>query len=581
MIGLFLFIASIVSLDQGWRYAVVPHGAPRPSAWAEEITPRADQDRWYRVALPSSLPAKPVLVFRSYVPSFSLFVEDTRFYTFHAANEGLRLHAVPLPRDAAGKAMYVHIDAGTSAPLFGGAPFVVSSEDVPRALVRTVTDPLFADLDDILLGIALIVVGLAAVFVSRMRSGALLWFGVFAALYGLRLELHSYGVLLLGMSHRSRELAGMFITYIISIPGWMLARKLLGDGWKSTLRWQVGLFAIFAPIGIAADLLRREPGSMELVNNVLVVLGGVNILFNLFVSRAWKKRELTVVLIGAVIFMTFALVNNFASLGLIPLREFNETPGFLAFVAALAYATLRAFIRGERERVALEGELATAREIQRSILPTSMPVVPGFTFSARYDPASSVAGDFYDFLVVSPHEIGVIVADVAGHGVPAALIASMVKVAVSSLSHLAASPASLLSSLNEILRRDVRRNFVTATYLYFSGFSVSVANAGHPPPVLIRGQSFHPLGPPGVLLGRFAATYTSSSLPLQPGDRIAIWTDGVVEARNARGEAFGEERLHALLLSGATVDAIVEAVHGWRVRDDADDLTVILVEARR
>jgi serine phosphatase RsbU (regulator of sigma subunit) len=239
------------------------------------------------------------------------------------------------------------------------------------------------------------------------------------------------------------------------------------------------------------------------------------------------------------------------------------------------------FVRGERERVALEGELATAREIQRSILPTTMPDVRGLRFAARYDPASSVAGDLYDFVAIDDAHAGVLVADVAGHGVPAALIASMVKVAVSSHTRLASDPAALLRELNTTLRRDVRRNFITATFLWLDmdARTVTVSNAGHMPPVLVRGNDLIELGPHGILLGRFAeASYASSTVALLPGDRIAAWTDGIVEARNARGEQFGEDRLFALLRARAPVDDVVNAVHTWRVQDDADDLTIVVVE---
>jgi sigma-B regulation protein RsbU (phosphoserine phosphatase) len=269
---------------------------------------------------------------------------------------------------------------------------------------------------------------------------------------------------------------------------------------------------------------------------------------------------------------------------LLPWREPDETLGFVVFVACLGYAAMRAFLRGERQRLSIEGELATAREIQRSILPTTMPAIPGLRFDVRYDPASSVAGDLYDFVAADDTRVGLLVADVAGHGVPAALIGSMVKIAVSSQTHLAHDPAAILAALNEILRRDVRRAFVTATYLYFDTAQscVAVSNAGHPTPLLFRGGGFRELGPSGVLLGRFGTLrYEAQQTTLMAGDRIVAWTDGIVEARNPRGEPFGEERLHAIVQNGGSADAVIEAVYRWRDRDateDADDLTIVIVD---
>ena len=584
----FVIASAIVTLEDGWQYALTPPGAPRPGAWSEDIDPTREQDRWYRLTLPASTPGDAHLVFRSFLPAFELFVDGERFYAFHDARADgyLRLHAVPLPRGAAGKQLYVHIPAGSDAQLFRGSPLLAARADVPHALVRAMSTPLHGDLEDVLLGVILIVIGIASIVVSRMRrsanAAALLWFGVFAALYGLRLVVDGDVLLLLGASTQGIGYAEAWISYVISIPGWTLARKLIGDGWKSSLRWQVWLFAIFAPIGIISDIVRRDPGSLDGVNNMLVVLGGANILVNLFMGRVRMTRELRVVVGGALIFLAFALANNLAALGLLPIRDFDETPGFIVCVATLNYAAVRMFLRGERERVALEGELATAREIQRSILPTTMPSVRGLRFAARYDPASSVAGDLYDFVAVDEAHAGVLVADVAGHGVPAALIASMVKVGVSSHARLASDPAALLRELNSTLRRDVRRNFITATFLWLDmdARTVTVSNAGHPPPLLVRGREIRELGPHGVLLGRFAeVAYASETVELMPGDRIAAWTDGIPEARNARGEQFGEERLFALLREGASVDDVVNAVHAWRVQEDADDLTIVIIES--
>jgi sigma-B regulation protein RsbU (phosphoserine phosphatase) len=471
------------------------------------------------------------------------------------------------------------VPRGSRLPILGGVPTVAAREEVPRALVHAATSSLHGDIEDVAVGAILIVIGIASIAISRVRrganAGALLWFGVFSALYGARLIADSSLPLLLGASTRHAASAESWITYVINVPGWLMAMSLIGDGWRGSLRWQVWAFALFAPLAAIAGIVSGEPDLLEPVNNVLVFIGGINVLANLFHTRKRHTRELRVVLVGSAIFLAFALLNNVSALTGV---EIDETQGFLIFVACLGYAAARIFARGERQRVELEGELATARDIQRSILPTSMPSVAGLTFAVRFEPASSVAGDLYDFVAADGTRVGVLVADVAGHGVPAALIASMVKVAVWSHARLADDPASLLRELNATLRRDVRRNFVTATYLWFDGLNVTVSNAGHSPPLLVRGDEIVELGPHGVLLGRFAiASYSSATVPLQPGDRIAAWTDGVVEARNARGEAFGEERLHALLREGASPDTIVEEVLRWRA-GDADDLTMVILE---
>jgi sigma-B regulation protein RsbU (phosphoserine phosphatase) len=172
--------------------------------------------------------------------------------------------------------------------------------------------------------------------------------------------------------------------------------------------------------------------------------------------------------------------------------------------------------------------------------------------------------------------------------VPAALIASMVKIAVTSQARLAGDPAALIAAVDATLRREVRRAFVTATYLWFDmkHHNVTVCNAGHPPPLLFRADTFLELGTPGVLLGRFTSTsYAAATMALEPGDRIVAYTDGIVEARNSRREQFGDERLQKIVRQSTALDAaavaeeIVNAVRRWRVEDEeADDLTIVVVD---
>jgi phosphoserine phosphatase RsbU/P len=592
--ALFLTLA-IFELTGGWQYV---HTSPRATppgdevAWREEVDEHPEFELWFRTTIPASTAADAHLVFRSYASEFDLFLDQQRFYAFResAARSHLRLHDVPLPRGSAGKRLYVRLAQGQHPPLFGGAPVIAPRADVPRALQLTLLDPFRNDVYAFILAALLIVIGILSVAISRIRRGgnasALLWFGLFTTAYGLRVLVDSYLPAMLGMSLRQAEFVRAAITYLINVPGWMLAREFIGDGWKRSLRWQIAFFAIFAPIALISDFVTQTPESLRLANNVLVILGGANVVLNLIVARPKQTHELRVISVGAGIFLLFAVANNLSSLGFLPWPNLDETPGFVVFVAALGYAATRNFLRGERERLAIEGELATAREIQRSLLPASMPTIAGLRFAARYVPASSVAGDVYDFVATDEQSTGVLVADVAGHGVPAALIASMVKIAVSSQQSLANDPASMLQQLNRTLKREVRRTLVTATFLHIdmSSNTLRVANAGHAPPLLLRNATFRDLGAHGVLLGRFGdVSYIAEEIAIERGDRIIAWTDGLVEATNARGEQFGDERLQTVLRETANAadaaDAAIRAVTAWRDRDtDMDDLTIVVID---
>src|SRR6201994_2411798 len=205
----------------------------------------------------------------------------------------------------------------------------------------------------------------------------------------------------------------------------------------------------------------------------------------------------------------------------------DETKGFEVgavdyihkpFSPAVVKARVRTHLvlRGIREQLAqqlltIQKELETARQIQLSILPSAVPKMEGLDIAARYIPMTSVAGDFYDFIVVDEKHIGILVADVSGHGMPAALIASMLKIALSSQVGHAADPAKVLLGLNETLCGKFQHHFVTAAYVFIDmeGGTLTYAGAGHPPLLLWGGpDGVRSVEENGLFLGKFSfATY--------------------------------------------------------------------------
>jgi phosphoserine phosphatase RsbU/P len=161
---------------------------------------------------------------------------------------------------------------------------------------------------------------------------------------------------------------------------------------------------------------------------------------------------------------------------------------------------------------------------------------------------TAVADNFYDFPTFHPNCIGVLVADVMGHGVPAALVASMVKVAVSTQCVRSGEPASVITGLNTVLCNQARAQYVTAVYLCLD---IAEGNgrysaAAHPPPLLWRRgrQVLEKLGNTGLLLGvRPNEAYGESTFSFETGDRLLLYTDGLLEAENAGGESFGDDAL--------------------------------------
>jgi serine phosphatase RsbU (regulator of sigma subunit) len=265
----------------------------------------------------------------------------------------------------------------------------------------------------------------------------------------------------------------------------------------------------------------------------------------------------------------------------------------LALLVSLGYVAVRRFFQNEQQLIAVAQEMEAARRIQTSILPERPPDVAGIEIAVRYQPMTAVAGDFYDFVLVDSRRLGILVSDTVGHGVPAALIASMVKVALAAQRPHAADPAQVLSGLNQILCGQVQGQFVTAGYVFIDIESRSAvyAGAGHPPLLLWQRTTKQVLSfeENGLVLGfRSDVSYSGVRIPLQPGDRLVLYTDGVIEALNAAEEFFGAERLQALLRAHAgssaeqCADAALRELAAWSGRSSTrppdDDITFLVVD---
>jgi serine phosphatase RsbU (regulator of sigma subunit) len=205
---------------------------------------------------------------------------------------------------------------------------------------------------------------------------------------------------------------------------------------------------------------------------------------------------------------------------------------------------------------------------------------------------ASVAGDFYDFIVVDNKHVGILVADVSGHGMPAALIASMLKIALAGQSTHADDPARVLQGLNQALCGKFQHHFVTAVYVFvdMEKRTLSYAGAGHPPLLMWGAASpgVRDVTENGLFLGMFDfATYSSVRVPLAPGDRGLLYTDGIFEANNPEGAEFGSERFRQYLeaqkngSANQLADGLLEELARWSARGEGgdldDDITMVTI----
>src|SRR5262249_25811797 len=205
-------------------------------------------------------------------------------------------------------------------------------------------------------------------------------------------------------------------------------------------------------------------------------------------------------------------------------------------------------------------EFEEARLIQRGLLPSTLPQTSGVTLASSWQPANGVGGDCFDVLTLPSGAVGITIADVAGKGVPAALLMSNLQAAVRAFAQDGASPAPVCASVNRLLCRNMASGrFVTFCYVYIdaSRRKLTYANAGHNPPLVVRGNGdVDRLVPGGTVLGVFAESgYEQGVLPLAPHDRLVFYTDGITEGRNPAGEEFGEEQLAAVAIRHRTLAA--------------------------
>ena len=263
---------------------------------------------------------------------------------------------------------------------------------------------------------------------------------------------------------------------------------------------------------------------------------------------------------------------------------------FVFVVAALKQAL-------ERERQAaqarLERDVEIAQQVQTRLFPRKAPEIPRLECHGVCRPARGVAGDYYDFLALDPHRTGIAVGDVAGKGLPAALLMASLQGALRSLAPLSTGgPAALAGELNaQMFSLTESARFATLFWAIFdaNARSLTYVNAGHNLPMLLRaGGALERLGKGGAPLGIFGGTaYKQDLVRLAPGDLLLIFTDGITEAPNASEEEFGEARLERLLRENAgrpisgLCELILQAVDRFQAGEpQQDDMTIVAARVR-
>jgi len=256
----------------------------------------------------------------------------------------------------------------------------------------------------------------------------------------------------------------------------------------------------------------------------------------------------------------------------------------LAHHLEIAIDNARLFLKERREKERMAGELKEAHNIQTNLFPKKAPLIPGFNVTGICLPCLEVGGDWYDFIPLSDGRLGLVLADVSGKGMGAALLMSSTRSLLRLVANTNQHPKEVLWQLNEILIKDFpSTRFVTMIYAVLDPKEQTLvfANAGHLNPLFINSSGINFLETSdGLPLGIAGSSFSECKITFNPGSRLVFYTDGVTEAMNTSEEEYGAERLFKHLSNpSASIQSILNDVQIFtKGQQQSDDVTVVMIE---
>jgi hypothetical protein len=598
----------LVKLLPGWR----EHDGDDP-AWAQ---PNFDDSGWQKIDLDELGAARPgkrwyrlhVKLAPGYDDLHLLIAGGEGTYELYINGvkqdgPGLRsLFGIKRPTEqvyALGDDSDVVLALRTSAtPTYTGwylPLFLTASAGTPGAIenlrASLESERLYAALPSIAINLALLLAGIGAfaLYRAQRRHPEYLWLGLYLFLLGLSnvlLYCATNGLISLVYNN----LVADPLIYLFTIMQIQFTFAFAGQ--RVTRLWRVYEWALLSPIVISALV---TAGLFSGSRYVLVEAGAIlpaalllPVLLFLWYRRG--NREAGWLILPSLLPAAAAAIFDLGSasiftgwgkldwvtdpimVGPVPL-QLGDLGDFL-FLLAIGVVMLFRFTRVSREQARVAAELSAARDIQRRLVPETLPEIDGYEIEAAYFPADEVGGDFYQVLETADARL-VVVGDVSGKGLKAAMTGTLAMGALRALAGEGLGPGAVLTRLNRQLAESGGEGFVTCLCARMTPHGeVTVANAGHLPPYR-NGEEM--LLEPDVPLGLVAVEkYAEFSFQLEEGDQLTLLSDGVAEARDARGVLFGFERTRAI--SGQTAAAIAEAALRY---GQADDITVLTLTRAR
>ncbi len=449
-----------------------------------------------------------------------------------------------------------------------------------------------------LFGFIYFFLGIAALFIFLFRiklfEGYIFYLAMLNLSFGLRFLSENPLIRLTEIpSAEFWQYAMPLIAFVIPVAFILFIRYFIGWGWKKSILLLL-IYSVFQGIiKIIADYSEPAQDIYGTTNTIFGLLAAVVLLAHLFLPEMRKNREVQLIGAGLGFYLLAILYDNLAHLNWLPDKWSFDEPAYLFFNITLIVVAFKRITNTEKEFFLVKQDLETARNIQNAILPDINPKGENYEVSSAYLPMALIGGDYYDYHLAEKDSIGILIADVSGHGISAALIASMIKVAFNSQISNVRNPALVLQRMNLGLSGQLNNEFITAGYL---GIDLKLkkltyASAGHPPLILYRRSKdeIKEISVQGIPMGIFPETnFNDTKIQLKSGDRLVLYTDGIMDVANPGGELFGKHRFMELIqqtknfLSDDAVDVMIKELNAWsgKKEDEAyeDDITLIIFD---
>ena len=583
--------------DSNWQKVTLP--LPHMNKQSNTI--------WLRTTLPATLPMHPAIYIRELYLSVVVYVDAKPIYSFWDLDTqysrefiAKKSHVIPIPDDAAGKKIYFKIQSnyqviGITSPVFIGSEY---------SLIKHI---IVSDFDNISIAVIAFFIGFFGlmIFIANRKQWEYFYFGFFAL----------FQVLYITNYTSLRDL--LFDAPLLWIYLWLLSsvwsvtmfigfvKVIFNYSQKSTLGI---LFLInIAYATFESLILLSTIGELHITGTIktsalilqirymfqYLLAADSIIIISIFIQKLKQGNKDAAILLAGIFVLCITVLHAVAvALGFFS-RDFHLYIhwGVFILLITLSIILIRQYTLMQEKIALSKADMNIARNIQQSIIPLNPPYHKNLIIAAEYIPAEIVGGDFFDYAPISDHEIGIIIADITGHGVSAALIASMCKIAFHSSSDVFTNPQALLEKINTILLNKTAGQLLSVLYLYIntSTNTLVASSAGHPRCIIVDTPSgeYYELHTRGRIIGAFDKLNCNNVVhAIHPNIRTILYTDGIIEALNNSRVMYGENNFIKAIKQALHLEPpeacsyIKNDVLSWASNNQSllDDITLIVID---